>query len=128
MTDLLPDLLEAVDDGDAGDCVDSGERLQAHPCQVVLAGDLAKVDDGLQWEVEIRGVMIPFFPGIGIIVVFTRRWLESESYRIDSFMEPILPLESILVVESIQVVQSVLVIECILFMEYILLVELILIV
>ena len=54
MTDLLPDLLEAVDDGDAGDGIDSGERLQAHPGQVVFAGDLAKVDDGLRGEVEIN--------------------------------------------------------------------------
>ena len=97
-------------------------------------GEVAMEESGTVLRIIHRGVMIPFFPGIGIIVVFTRRWLESESYRIDSFMEPILPLESILavesilVVESIQVVQSVLVIECILLVEYILLVELILIV
>lgn len=45
--DLLPDLLEAVHDGDARDRVDSMEGVEAHARQVVLARYLSEVDYSL---------------------------------------------------------------------------------
>ncbi len=51
---MLPDLLEAVDDGHAGDGVDPREGLETDAGQVVLARDLAEVDDGLGRRVHAQ--------------------------------------------------------------------------
>ena len=44
--DLLPDLLEAVQDGDAGDAVDLAQGVQADRVQLLLAGYLGVLYDG----------------------------------------------------------------------------------
>jgi hypothetical protein len=50
----LPDLLEAVDDRDTGDGVDPREGLETNRGQVVLARDLAEVNDGLRRRVHAQ--------------------------------------------------------------------------
>ena len=45
-THLLPDLLEAVQDGHTGDAVDLAERVEADGVKLVLAGHLGILDDG----------------------------------------------------------------------------------
>ena len=57
-THLLPDLLEAVDDGHGGDGVDLGEGLEAHLGEVVFARNLAKVDDGLRRGVHAQHAVV----------------------------------------------------------------------
>jgi hypothetical protein len=51
---LLPDLLEAVDDRDTGYGVDPREGLETNRGQVVLARDLAEVNDGLRRRVHAQ--------------------------------------------------------------------------
>ena len=43
---LLPDLLEAVEDGHTRDAVDLAERVEADGVQLELAGHLGILDDG----------------------------------------------------------------------------------
>ena len=54
VSNLLPNLLEAVYDWNAGDGVDPGERLEADGGEVVLASDLAEVDDRLRGRVNAQ--------------------------------------------------------------------------
>ncbi len=51
---LLSDLLEAVDDRDASDGVDSRKGLQADGGEVVLTCNLAEVNDCLGWRVNTQ--------------------------------------------------------------------------
>lgn len=51
---MLANLLEAVDDGHAGDAVDAGQRVEADGGEIVLARHLAKVDDGLGRGVDAQ--------------------------------------------------------------------------
>ncbi len=50
----MPDLLEAVDDRDAGDGVDPREGLETNRGQVVLTRDFAEVNDGLRRRVHAQ--------------------------------------------------------------------------
>jgi hypothetical protein len=49
--DLLADLLEAVYYRQAWNCVYAAQRIETHPWQVVLPGDLPKVDNGLPYTI-----------------------------------------------------------------------------
>ena len=58
-------------------------------------------------EMRISGVLIPFFPGIGIGIMYTIKELELELPELDPLLESVPLLESAPLLESVPLLESI---------------------
>ena len=59
------------------------------------------------WHVGTSGVLIPFFPGIGIGIMYTIKELELELPELDPLLESVPLLESAPLLESVPLLESI---------------------